>query len=34
MLEIRKDVLRDNWVITANEFVLKPSNFPIKKDDD
>ena len=34
MLEIRKDVIRDNWVITANEFVLKPRDFPIKKDDD
>lgn len=33
MLEIRKDVIRDNWVITANEFVLKPRDFPVKKDD-
>ena len=33
MLEIRKDVIRDNWVITANEFVVKPRDFPIKKND-
>ncbi|NLB54076.1 MAG: hypothetical protein GX808_14220 [Syntrophomonadaceae bacterium] len=31
MHEIRKDVIRDNWVITATEFVLKPRDFPVKK---
>lgn len=31
MHEIRKDVIRDNWVITATEFALKPRDFPIKK---
>lgn len=31
MHEIRKDVVRDNWVITATEFVLKPRDVPVKK---
>lgn len=31
MHEIRKDIIRDNWVITATEFVLKPRDFPVKK---
>lgn len=34
MLEIRKDVIRDNWVITADQFVLKPRDFPINKEGD
>ena len=31
MHEIRKDIIRDNWVITATEFVLKPRDFPVKR---
>lgn len=31
MPELRRDMVRDNWVIVVTESVLKPGNFPINK---
>ncbi|MDD4548792.1 MAG: HIT domain-containing protein [Syntrophomonadaceae bacterium] len=31
MAELRKDLVRDNWVVIANDRALKPSDFPINR---
>lgn len=31
MAELRKDLVRDNWVVIANDRALKPNDFPINK---